>query len=274
MTSSFRHHDARPPLVASPLYRQLIDEWIELNRLRSSQLALRRWARTEPVLAGYERPADLVDAVDAASSEEQDRHLIALIRLAQADHQLAGRVLLQLMLPKLGRITNRTAGTTSDSTWAEDRRHIVVAEFWDVVVTYPAARRGRRVAANLSLETLRRVTDPRGHHADQPVDPQLLGQPAQRGGEADLPLPGQLSTDSSLDEVVAWAVEEGVITRSDGLLLTRVYLPQPGPSATAEVAQELGCSAAALRQRCSRARRQLVAAVQDHLAAGLVGSAA
>ena len=101
--------------------------------------------------------------------------LLALIRLTQAGHQLAGRVVLQLMLPKLGRMTNRTSGTTSENAWSEDRRHIAVAEFWDVVATYPVGRRTRRVAANLALETLHRLTAAtRGPRPDLPVDQQDL----------------------------------------------------------------------------------------------------
>lgn len=264
MVSSFRHHDHRPSQVSSPLYRQLIDEWIDLNQLNSSRLAVRRWGRAEPALQGYDRPADLVDAVDVADAAGQDRMLLALIRLTQTGHQLAGRVVLQLMLPKLGRIAIRTAGHGSDSAWTEDRRHIVVAEFWAVVSGYPVDRRPSRVAANLSLETLRRVTNPRGREPDRPVDPEMLKRRA--GDHLDLGLPGTLTSDSSFDDVLGWAVRHHVISHADGQLLARVYRPQPGPSATAEVARDLGCTAAAIRQRCSRARRQLISAVREHLA--------
>ena len=196
MLSSFRYHDRRPLQVSSPLYRQLIDEWIDLNQLNSSRLAVRRWGRAEPALQGHGRPADLVDAVDGADAAGQDRMLLALVRLTQAGHQLAGRVLLQLMLPKLGRIAIRTAGHGSDSAWTEDRRHIVVAEFWDVISGYPVKRRTSRVAANLSLETLRRVTNPRGREPDRPVDPEVLKQ--RIGEQVELALPGTLSPDEQL----------------------------------------------------------------------------
>ena len=83
MTSAFRHHTQPPARVASPLYRQLINEWVQLNQLKSSQLALRQWGRLEPALTGHHSPADLVDTIDQATSVAEDAMLVALIRLAQ-----------------------------------------------------------------------------------------------------------------------------------------------------------------------------------------------
>ena len=222
MISAFRYHDQRPPQVTSPLYLQLIDEWIGLNMLRSSQLAVRRWGRLEPALLGYTRPADVVDGIDQATSAAQDRILIALIRLTQDGHQMAGRVVLQAMLPKLGRMTNRTSGTSSDNAWTEDRRHIVVAEFWDVLTHYPASRRTTKVAGNLALDTLHRVTSPGSREPDRPIDPAQLPEPDRRCHNVadELPVPGQLTIDAGLDEVLSWALANRAISPDDAQLLT------------------------------------------------------
>lgn len=263
--SAFRHHDRLPPRVASPLYRQLIQEWVHLNALQSSTVAAARWGRLEPVLAGHSRPADLVDGVDGATRDQQDAMLLALIRLTQAGHQLAGRVALQLMLPKLGRITNRTGGTTSDNAWSEDRRHIAVAEFWDVVATYPASRRTRTVAANLALETLHRLTAAtRGPRPDLPVDEQDLHRVLPATPASDRSTAGDLTADADLVQVISWAVSTNVITADDGRLLQLVYLPNGG-AGRVDAADQYGLSAAAVRQRCSRARRRLVTAVRAEL---------
>lgn len=262
--SAFRHHDRLPPRVASPLYRQLIQEWVHLNALQSSTVAAARWGRLEPVLAGHTRPADLVDAVDTATRDEQDAMLLGLIRLTQAGHQLAGRVLLQLMLPKLGRITNRTGATTSDNAWSEDRRHIVVAEFWDVVATYPVSRRTRSVAANLALETLHRLTAAaRGPRPDLPVDEQDLHRALPYTPAGDESPAGELTADADLTQLIRWAVSTAVITDADGELLELVYLQGGG---RVDAANQYGLTAAAVRQRCSRARRRLVTAVRAELA--------
>jgi hypothetical protein len=251
--------------VASPLYRQLIQEWVHLNALPSSSVAAARWGRLEPALEGHARPADLVDAVDQATRGQQDAMLLALIRLTQAGHQLAGRVVLQLMLPKLGRITNRTGATTSDNAWSEDRRHIAVAEFWEVINIYPVSRRTRRVAANLALETLHRLTAAtRGPRPDLPVDEQDLHRALPSTPAGDDGAVCGLTADADLIQVIRWAVSTDVITDADGRLLQLVYLPAGGDGRV-DAANHYGLTADAVRQRCSRARRRLVTAVRAEL---------
>lgn len=272
MTSSaFRQHDQVPARIESALFRHLVVEWVSLNALPSSAAAVHKWGRLEPVLTGYRVPANLVDAVDAAPADGKDEILGALIRLFQAGHQLAGRVVLQSMLIKLGRITLRTRGTSSDNAWAEDRRHIAVAEFWDVLANYPLERRPRKIAANLALDTLHRITgETRGQQPARPVDPTEI--PDEHSGRLMATAPADpsrigLSVDDDLVQVVSWAVSRDVITREDAELLVQVYLPEPGTSGTAAAAARRGLTDAAIRQRCSRARKLLVAAVRDELRA-------
>lgn len=270
MTSSaFRQHDQIPARIESGLFRQLIAEWVRLNALASSAVAVLKWGRLEPVLAGYRSPADLVDAVDDASPAGKDEILGALIGLFQAGHQLAGRVVLQSMLIKLGRITLRTRGTSSDNAWTEDRRHIAVAEFWDVLANYPLQRRPRKIAANLALDTLHRVTaETRGQQPARPVDPtELIEEYTGRLLTITPADPSQvgLSVHDDLVQVVTWAVSRDIITREDAELLVQVYLPEPGTSGTATAAARLGLTDAAIRQRCSRARKLLVIAVRTEL---------
>lgn len=122
--------------VASQLFGQLIDERIGLNQTRSTAAELERWAGLEPILAGYTWPADIVDAIDAAQNTAKDAMLLALLRPAQSGHQLAGRVLLQQMLPSIGKLTTTSPSQpTTDLRWAGDRHHIAVAEFWDLIST-------------------------------------------------------------------------------------------------------------------------------------------
>ncbi len=169
MTSAFRYHDHYPPRVTSPLYRSLIQEWIQLNAVRSTQTTIRMWAPREPALAGYDRPGDLVDAVDDADDDGADLMLLALIRLAQDGQQLAGRILLQVLLPQLGGMTRRVrlklppsvtfgGGGWRIAAWYEEREHITVSEFWDLLTTYPVQRRTHNVRAQLTLDTLSRLT--------------------------------------------------------------------------------------------------------------------
>lgn len=271
MTSSaFRQHDVVPARIESPLFRQLITEWVALNALPSSAAAVHKWGRLEPVLADHRVPGDLVDAVDDASPTGKDEILGALIRLFQAGHQLAGRVVLQSMLIKIGRITLRTRATSSDNAWAEDRRHVAVAEFWDVLANYPLQRRPQKIAANLGLDTLHRLTgETRGQGPDRPLDPTELPEESGRLLTATFADPEDvgLSVDADLVQVVTWAVGRDVITAADAELLVQVYLPAPGTSGTASAAARLGLSDVAVRQRCSRARRLLIVAVREEFSA-------
>ncbi|MGF1660995.1 MAG: hypothetical protein ACFCVG_00740 [Kineosporiaceae bacterium] len=257
----FRCHDTMPATVTSPLYRRLIEEWIHLNDVAAVAHTLREWGQGEPVLTGCRRPADIVDKVDAAGPDSTDPFLLALIRLCQGGSQLAGRVLLQLMLPKLAAMAVRTRGTSADNAWSEDRRHIVVAEFWAVVTDYPVARRTRRVAANLALDTLHRVTaDTRNRvHTVAYDDIEVLAvdpAPAPRAQ-------AEVTSDDDLLHLLTWAVREGIVTADDGRLLAQVYVADQRDRAAAQ----RGLSDTALRQRCLRARKRLAEAVESGLGA-------
>ena len=106
----FRQHDVAPADVVSPLYRQLTQEWAELHVTPSTPATVRRWGRAEKALAGFAMPGQIVDAIDAAGHDRTNELLLALIRLFQRGHQLAGRVVLQALLPKLAKTATTPAG--------------------------------------------------------------------------------------------------------------------------------------------------------------------
>lgn len=267
-TKTFRQHDQQPDWVASAIYRQLLQEWVDLNRLASSVTTVRRWGRLEVALGGYTRPGDIVDAIDEAGGAQTDTLLLALVRLFQGGHQLAGRVVLQTMLPKLIRITLRTSPTSTDNAWTEDRHHITIAEFWDVLATYPIGRRPSKVAGNLALDTLHRISGARRPEEAIPVDPADLptGDPSRPTYTFDHDAAaGEINADADLVQVITWGVTRGAITPAEGSLLATSYLPAPGASGFAASAAELGLSQAAVRQRCSRASRRLTNAVRTEM---------
>lgn len=271
-TRMFRQHDVAPTEVVSPLFRQLTQEWAELHAQTSTAGIVRRWGRAEPALAGFTRPGEILDAIDAGDPPVKDELLLALLRLFQDGHQLAGRTVLQAMLPKLTKTATATNPTlcTSMNAWDEDRRHITVAEFWDVMTHYPVHRRPGSVAQNLALETLHRVTAVRAPRPPIPVDTSEPDAPQYRHPHALDPADDPavavegLSVDADLLQVLTWAVSTSALTRHEAHLLATVYLPQKscGFAATAE---ELGLSESAVRQRCSRAARKLKAAVRAEM---------
>lgn len=262
------------------IYAELVRDWVRLAQLPDSSHQLRKWAKTEPALRGIGSLEELLDRIDAGNAEQTDALLLALIRLAQAGRALAGRAVLQAMLPKLKAMAWRTTGSSSDDWELQDRRQVGVAEFWEVLSTYPVDRRPRKVAANLALDTLRRLTaatraggeervvDPHVEDLEDYLTSQLVDQvafedPTHAGAiAADT---SELDSDASLLEVMAWALEVGAISRSDAQLLVRVYAPAPGEDGGAlSVAGQLGLTPEAVRQRCSRARRELIKAAHAH----------
>lgn len=266
---TFRSHaddpgptEHRPPRTG--VFGQLSDDWRRVCRLHSTQHNLRRWAEAELVLEGAGSLGDLLDRIDAADAEGADRLLLALVRLAQGGQQLAGRVVLQAMLPKLARMARSLRPAGNDDRWAEDRRHIAVATLWEVIHAYPVARRESRVAANLALDTLHRLTSQqRKPPAEVPIAPEeaadRLAQRCYLDPHERLDAP---TADSGLLEVITWGVGVGAVSRSEAALLARVYLPPLDAGGAAALASEIDVTHAAARQRISRARRRLIAAVR------------
>ncbi|MFE5309828.1 hypothetical protein [Isoptericola sp. NPDC056578] len=272
VTNVFRQHDVAPENLASALCAHLTREWAELHQLASTRSTVRRWSRTEQALAGFARPGDIVDAIDAAEYAQKDEMLIALVRLFQGGQQLAGRTVLQAMLPKLMRVADRVATpTSSKDTWDEDRRHIAVAEFWDVMSTYPTHRRPRRVASNLSLDTLHRVTRTAPGAPEISVPPtELPGASSdhalvdwKRGLAYEDPEVGEeLTTESDIIEVLAWGVRNTVISLADARLLTTVYMNEDRRDYGSAM-ERFGFTHDQARTRCSRAIAKLRAAAGD-----------
>lgn len=250
--SVFRYHHTTPGRITSPLFRQLITEWIELNSSDAARSTLARWGTDKPLLAGFAHPHEIVDAIDASNPGDQDALFLALLRLTQAGQPLAGRILLQLMLPKLGRISLRMVPCDADTAWDEDRKQLVVAEYWDIISTYPVDRRVRSVPANLALETLHRCTMHRPWRGKEIPTGHDSSQPDVAYDDNDGP--------SRLVDVLQWATRKNVITCDEGALLIAIYTDEETPQAAAE---RLNVTAAVIRKRCSRARQRLQAALVD-----------
>lgn len=279
----FRSHTSVPEGLASSLYRQLIQEWVDLHQSPSTAVAVRRWVRLEPTLKGCATPGEIVDRIDRAPHAEKDELLLSLIRLAQDGNHLAGRTVLQAMLPKLSTIASRTS-TSITSTWSEDHRHITIAEFWQVLSDYPVERRPRRVAANLGLDTLNRISGVRKRPNPVPVDPHesmhYLDEdcpPRDRArysylragtDETEIGSSFELNAASDLPQLLLWARQAQLLTQEEVELLSTVYLLADRPTAGyAAAAEAQGVSQAALRKRCSRTVRRLTEAVRAELTA-------
>lgn len=203
------------------------------------------WARLadQPIPEGWASDARLagvgmIGGLPDAVRDDPDAVLLALLERQARGDVLAGRAVLQLMLGKLVTMAAR------DRTAALDD---YLAAAWERIATYPCARRTRRVAANLALDTLKTVVAGRRTFDEQPADGIVL--PAA----APAPEPGDAEAVRVIDEGLA----RGLIDTTTARTLRVVYLEGHSSRAAAD---RLGTSADSIRWRCSKGVRALRAA--------------
>ena len=216
------------------LLGRLNAEWSELVTTPASRTAVHAWRDREPGLAGLTDLAAIESAIRAGARAhaearaDADELLLALLRQAVSPDapwtELAGRTVLQLMLPKAVAIARSQGGRVPDP---DDRISAVVACLYETIRSYPVERRPHRVAGNLGLDTLhlfqRRTGTGAGPAAStaaavelptDPTDPLLdqpLAWPLDRPRSSEDPLAGLLSClQRALDLHVIDATDEAV----------------------------------------------------------------
>ncbi|MGL4831701.1 MAG: hypothetical protein ACRCWS_03845 [Propionibacteriaceae bacterium] len=172
-------------------------------------------------------------AVLARVSVEPDLLLGALLHKVDQD-QLAGRIIVQALLPKLCSMALADPCARIDD---------YVAALWLTIKNYPHHRR-HKVAANLALDTRKVVFADRA---------KLIEAPELRP-----------SSEPHARDIIALAGELGIVSPHTCDLLQEIYLDA---TPRADVARRHRMSEAALRQTCSRAVRRLATHRSDLLAA-------
>ncbi|MEU2024276.1 hypothetical protein ABZ565_19275 [Streptomyces sp. NPDC016469] len=283
--------DAPPRTRSEGLVGRLNTEWADLGQDETFRLHLRRWYG-DPALTG---PQSVLDTLRSCrTSGAQDRILLPLLKAAVTGGpgaQLAARTVVQTMLPKAIRIARSQLRPQYD--W-EETVSLTVGALYEVVRTYPVHRRPRRIAANLSLETLRLTRRLIGHDTSAvPLDPDSAAGISAAGpgpaSQAELTLllaraadyrlladdePGRAAgwdARAELVELLVWALESGALEVEDARLITGYYRDRPaGHPVSPRLSARDG---ARQRQRRSRAVRRLAVAASGRLAAS-DGSAA
>jgi DNA-directed RNA polymerase specialized sigma24 family protein len=220
----------------------LNEEW---DRLAPDRGIAALWASRHGVLAAC---VDLNDVL-VAITREPDAALGALLTEVASNNRLAARTVLQAMLGKLVRMA-----CVDEHGRVDD----YVGAMWLRICDYPLARRPRKIAANLALDTLKQVkTEQRLalRHEIRPWPPgrrldelhELAGQRDTTDHQAHL---AGLTGNAVLD----LAVRIGLLDPKARHLLESVYAD--GLSGEA-AAQRHGTSAGSIRVRCSRAVQHL-----------------
>jgi hypothetical protein len=132
---------------------QLDCEWPRLARTDVAR-ALPRWQESHPELRRFATPGRLLRFLHSAPAEQTDAPLLALLELA-LDDRLAGRTLLQVLLPAL---KTRADRIVYPSQLREEVWELLLYSAWEAICCYPLERRRVRVAANLVLEVVHRTT--------------------------------------------------------------------------------------------------------------------
>ena len=228
------------------LVEALDQEWREL--VASPQTAVRRWADRYEVL----RTCQTLDDVLSIARLNSDAVLRALLSEVSRNHDhLAGRAVLQALIGRMVRMAQRDPRCS-----VED----YIAALWCVINSYPLSRRPTRIAANLSLDALKTVSNDhrwlrRGEISMWPSSESLeeLLAPVGLDGSLYDSLP---SADIEVRRVLEASRLLSLIDTSDALLLQRIYAE--GWSGD-RAARQFRVSEGTVRVRCSKAVRRLAA---------------
>ena len=207
------------------------------------------WAEKHQALA----PCRCLGDVLLTIRREPDAALSALLTEVVSKDQLAGRVIVQSMLGKLVRMAQ-----TDQANEVGD----YIAAFWCVLSSYPLAARPRRIAANLALDTLKRVRSegrssrcldvcpwPPSAQLDQAYEKMMRRDSLDHQWEI-----ARMTAAELLDS----AVRLGSLSVESKRLLSSIYVD--GISGK-EAAYRHQMTAGSVRVRCSRAVKEL----QQHL---------
>jgi DNA-directed RNA polymerase specialized sigma24 family protein len=225
------------------LVEALDREWRELDLWHPGTVS--RWAERHAELAPYHSFDDVLSAARLYS----DPVLGALLTETSLGDQLASRVVLQALIGRMVRMAERDPRATIDD---------YLARLWCAIAGYPLERRPARIAANLSMDTLKAVS--REHRWMGPGDITL--RPSSESLEALLPPAGPDASrydspqpvDMEARGVLEAGILLGVIDDSAVALLRSVYVDG---LTSIEAARRFNTSAGMVRARCSKVVREL-----------------
>jgi DNA-directed RNA polymerase specialized sigma24 family protein len=236
----------RPCIIVEALNR----DWDELvYRHRGT---LHSWSRPYAALMEYESLDDLL----AATQGYPDAILGALLTEVSKGNQLAGRVILQALLGRIVRMATRDPWAGVDD---------YVAALWYRIQTYPFTSRPTRIAANLSMDTLKTVHDERRWLREgevTPWPPEAFCDERLSGG-ARLADVREEEVQLSAASVLRAGRDRELIDDSTHALLVSVYVDELNGR---EAAERHWTSPVSVRVRCSRAVRRLASHASELLA--------
>jgi DNA-directed RNA polymerase specialized sigma24 family protein len=223
----------------------LQSDWRQV--LHSALLTARfgAWRVKEPALARFLDAAALVRFMRGPGSRaEKDAVLCALLAWAK-DESIGARVVLEVIRPGL---LNLSARIMRDAREREELRSTMYLAAWEGIRRYPLARRPRRVAANLLLDTMHRTLVEAGRESAWRAARSFANFEGQ-GSEA------REGLDADVDALLEGAVRAGAVSADEAevILSSRVDGME-----LAELARCAGVSYNTMKVRRQRAERRLL----------------
>lgn len=215
---------------------------------------------------GRHRVGDFEQQLHELPKARMDAVLHELLTLEHSGHEVAGRLLLQLMLPKVAHLARSCTGLHRLGFSTKERECAALSAMWEAIHEYPL-RRVNSVAGNLALNALSIITttygSSRAQHSEVAAPDDFLDALlVTPGSESDEPTSGD-SSFHDLVKVLTWAIDANVLTKSEVVLLSRYDLGEPAERTS--LAEELSLSAATLSKRVWRIRSKLIEAVRTHI---------
>jgi DNA-directed RNA polymerase specialized sigma24 family protein len=223
----------------------LASEWKLLAHSPRFLARFQAWRAGESALTRFADPDAVVRFLHGPGSRSQkDSVLCALLAWAKED-PLGGHIVLEALRPGFMNLSVRLSRGARER---EELRAMLSAALWEGIRTYPLARRPRRVAANLLLDTMHRTLVELGRES------------AWRGSSAftDMAVqerPGAGDVDGDVEALLGEAVHAQVLTAEEAELILCTRIDGAELSALADA---LGVSYNAVRVRRQRAERRLL----------------
>jgi DNA-directed RNA polymerase specialized sigma24 family protein len=205
----------------------------------------RVWRVKEPALTPFVDATALVRFMRRPGPRAaKDAALCALLTWAK-DESIGARVVLEAIRPGL---LNLSARIMRDAREREELRSTMYLAVWEGIRSYPLARRPRRVAANLLLDTMHRTLVELGRESA------WLASRSFASGEGQPSTPPE-EVDADVDSLLAAAVRSGAVSADEAEAILASRIDGIG---LADLARCAGVSYNAMKMRRQRAERRLL----------------
>jgi DNA-directed RNA polymerase specialized sigma24 family protein len=184
---------------------------------------LRVWAHDAPVLRPFESPQALITFLRSrrADLDRKDAILVFLLERAH-DDELAARVLLEAILPGLKRLAGSLFHEVGEE---QELSSLLLWCAWEEIHAYPLRRRPTRIAANLLLDTRKRIRAELAEERRQRSVATRLEPSAPSGGNP---------AEGDIDALLARAVAAGAMSEEEAELIARTRVDGDSVAAVAE----------------------------------------